>query len=879
MAHFRRIANLFRREELDRDIAEELQAHIDLRIEDNLARGMCAGEARREALVRFGNLASTRERVMASDATLGLGSLWADVRYALRQLGHSPGFTLAAVLTLSIGIGANTAIFSSMDAVVLHPLAVPRLDRVVTVAEQQDRGGYEAVALANVEDWQRQSRSFEDLSVRTTVDMSLTGAGDAAHVRTALTSANFFTVLGTQALVGRVFGQSECQPGRDAVAVLNYGFWQRRFGGDGGVLGRQIELDQRVFTIVGVMPKAMQYPSDVDIFRPLAPTPKQLGDRGAHDYLVTARLRDGVTVKQAQAEMRILGERLARAYPATNTGMSVKVEPLLDGINGDYTPLYYRLVMGATLFVLLVVCANVANLQFARGIARRPELAMRTALGASRLRILRQLLTENLLLGLAGAAGGLAIGALDLHITLITMPARVARYMAGWSNTSLNGRVMAFSILIAVGAGIVSGIVPAIDAVRMNVVEQLKSGTRGNTKSARSGRLRSAFAVSQIALAVALVIGATLISKGMFRLLHMGDEYRPNQVLTFNVILPPARYDTAQKRARWYAESLARLRALPGVRQGEVSTALPYSDNAWPLKDCTVENRPVVPGKFQSALQVPVSEGYFSEFQIPLVAGRAFSTSDAVGSLPVAVVSRRFAAQYFGGENPLGHRIRMGGGEAPEPWVTIVGVAEETAYSTWDQTPQAVVYVAAAQLPPGGATYALRTEGDPLALAGPARKALAGLDPALPLDVVMSYEQYLHELLTGLIYAASMLVIDALIALLLAAIGIFGVMANLVGERTREIGVRLAMGARREDVLRLILRRAARLTGVGLGCGLVMAFGLARLVANLLRGVRPDDPVVFAGIAATVAAIALGASWLPARRAARVDPMQALRNE
>lgn len=805
-------------------------------------------------------------------------TLLQDLRYALRQLRQSPGFTLAAVLTLAIGIGANTAVFSSMDAVVLHPLAVPELERVVTVAEQQQRGGYQPVALANYEDWSRQSRSFESLAVRATADMSLTGAGDAAQVRTALTSAGFFHVLRTQALLGRLFAANECQQGRDAVAVLNYGFWQRRFGGDAAVLGRKIELDQRVYTVIGVLPKTMQYPSDADLYLPFAPTPAQLSDRVAHNYLVTGRLHTGVTVPQAQAEMRLIAERLSQAYSATNLGLSVKVEPLLDGINGDLTPLYYRMIMGATLFVLLVVCANVANLQFARAILRRPEMAMRTALGASRGRILRQLLTENVLLGLAGAAGGLLFAAVYLHLILITMPARVARFMAGWSNTSLNGRVLAFSLLLALGASVIAGLVPALQALRLNLVDQLKAGSRGTTGPGRSHRLRSAFAIAQISLAVALVIGAALISKGMTAMLHRADEYQPGKILTFNVKLPRARYDTPRKQADWYAQSLEKLRALPGVTDAEISTALPYSENGW-LQDCTIENRPALPGKFQSALRLTVSDGYFAAFHIPILAGRALTKSDALDSLPVAVVSRRFAALYFPGSDPIGHRIRMGGSNSEEPWLTITGVAEEVSYSTWDDTPKAAVYLSAAQMPPPGTTYALRTEGDPLALAAPARKALAGLDPALPLDTVMSYEQYVHELLTGLIYAAAMMGVDALIALLLAAIGIFGVMANLVGERTREIGVRLAMGARRENILSMILRRAAALTAVGVGVGLALAFALAHLVANLLQGVRPDDPAVFAAITAAIVAVALGSSWLPARRAARIDPMAALRDE
>ena len=542
-------------------------------------------------------------------------TLLQDLRYAVRQLRKSPGFTLAAVITLAIGIGANVAIFSSMDAVVMRPLSVPQLDRVVTLQGQHDRGGYEQVALANYEDWARQSGSFEDLAVRKRVDMSLTGSGDAAHVQVALTSANFFTVLRAQPVIGRVFAASECRTGRDVVALLNYGFWQRRFGGDPAVVGRKIELDQREYTIIGVLPKTLQYPSDADVFAPLAPTAQQIANRADRDYLVLGRLRDGVTVKQAEAEMHTIAKHLADAYPATNQGRTIHVEPLLDGINGEFTPLYYRLVMGATLFVLLVVCANVANLQFARGISRRPEIAMRTALGAGRGRLMRQLLTENILLSLIGAAGGIAFGWVYLRFTLITMPERVARYMSGWSNITLNGRALALSILLALIAGVVAGFAPAAQALRVNLADQLKAGSRTASGSSASRRLKNTFAVAQISLAVALVIGASLMSKGMDAMLHKADVYQPAKMLTFNVRLPEARYDTPQKQAAWYDQSLAKLRQLPGVTHAEASNALPYSEMAW-SDDCTIENRPVAPGKFQGALRMNVSSGYFSAFRI-----------------------------------------------------------------------------------------------------------------------------------------------------------------------------------------------------------------------------------------------------------------------
>ncbi|MDR3773089.1 MAG: ABC transporter permease [Terracidiphilus sp.] len=808
-----------------------------------------------------------------------LRNLLQDLKYAVRQLRNSPGFTITAVLTLAIGIGVNTASFSIMDAVVLRPLAVPDLNRVVVVYEQKNHGDTRQVALANFVDWQRQSRSFEELSVRADAPMSLTGAGDAAQVWADYTSPSFFSVLRTNASLGRVFDKSETEPGRSSVAVLSYAFWKSHFGADASILGHTIELDQHAYTVIGVMPKAMQYPSRTDVFLPFAPNDAELANRASHGFLVVGRLRKGVTPGQAQSDLNVIAGHLSHDYPATNLGWQARVETLLADANGEETPLYFNLVQGATLFVLLVVCANIANLQFARGIARRPEIAMRTALGAGRGRLLRQLLTENILLGLVGGAGGLLFAAVDMHLSEISMPERVARFMAGWSNISLDGRTLAFSLLLAVGAGVISGFAPALAALRINLVDQLKSGSRAVVGSGRTRKLRNVLAVSQIALAVALVIGATLMCKGMLGMLHQTDPYNPAHMLKFNVHLPEARYDSPLKLAAWYNQSLDRLRTLPGVEHAELTSALPYTDDAW-TDEAQIENRPLAPGQSQTALRLPVSAGYFNAFHISLNSGRLFSSSDDLHTQPVAVVSRAFAARYFPGENPLGRHIRMGAaGAGQTPWLTIVGVVEETTYSLWLREHPAAVYLDAAQLPPNGITYAITTSGDPLAIAPAARKALAALDPALPLNLVQTYAQYTNEELTGMFYVAAMLGFDALVALLLAAIGIFGVMANLVGERTREIGVRLAMGAQREDVLRMILRRAGWLTAAGVSAGLVLAFALAHGVANLLYHVSPNDPVVFSAITGTVTVVALLASWLPARRAARIDPMAALRDE
>src|SRR5271170_1503859 len=520
-------------------------------------------------------------------------ALLRDLQFALRQLWKSPGFTITAVLTLAIGIGANAACFSITDAVVLRPLAVPELDHVMVISEAQNHGDAQQVALANFEDWKRQSHSLEELGVLKPVDLSLTGSGDATHVQAELASPSFFTVMRTSAFVGRTFEQGETLPGRDRVAVLSYAFWKSHFGANAKAVGQKIELDQRPYIIVGVMPGKAQYPSVADVFLPLAPSPAQLDNRSSRDYMVVGRLRQGVPRSDAQAELNLIAGHLAEMYPATDRNWSVKVETLLAGINGDRVPLFFSMIQGATFFVLLVVCANVANLQFARGMGRRPEIAMRTALGAARGRLLRQLLTENLLLGLIGGTGGLLVALAYMRVMEATMPARVARYFAGWSNIALDGRALGLSLALAIAAGVLSGFAPSLEALRVNLVDTLKSGSRSVAGSGRSRKLRNILAAAQISLAVALVIGASLMGKGILVMLHLADQYRPAQTLTFNVHLPAVRYDTPEKLASWYRNSLERLRALPGVESAEATTALPYSDAAW-LNELQIEDRPSV---------------------------------------------------------------------------------------------------------------------------------------------------------------------------------------------------------------------------------------------------------------------------------------------
>jgi len=874
-----RIASLFHRQKLDADLDEELRTHLDMAVRDNLARGLSPSAARTAAMRAFGGVSQIKEGYRQQRGLPVFEILSRDFQYSLRQLWKSPGFTITTVLTLAIGIGVNTAIFSLMDAIVLRPLAVPDLDRVVTVAEEQGRGEFKQVALANYQGWLQQSHSFEDLAVRSYGSLSLTGAGEAASVDAAYTSSNFFHVLRAKPMLGRVYEPRECQPGQDNVAVLSYAFWKKHFAADPSIIGHSVRLDDRVYTVVGVMQRSMQYPSIANIFLPLAPTAQQLENRTSHDYLVVGRLRPGVTVSQAQSEMRVIADRLATSYPSSNLGWSAKVAPLLDGINGDLTPLYIRLVLAAAIFVLLVVCANIANLQFVRGIGRQPEIAVRTALGAARGRLLGQLLMENIVLGLLGAIGGLVFAAISLHLCAISMPERVARYVAGWSNISLNGHALVFSLLLAVGAGLVSGLLPALKSLRLNLVDQLKAGSRTTSGSRQTHRLRDLFAICQISLSVMLVIGAALMCKGMWSLLHIADIYQPRKTLTFNVTPPPSRYAGDEKMAAWYQTSLDRLRALPGVTHAEITTSLPNGQDGW-SENVRIENRPTIPGNFQSAVHLVVSAGYLEALHIPLLSGRTFNSNDTTSTQPVVMVSNSFATRYFPGENPIGRRIQMGSeSENKGRWLRIVGVTSDVNYNWIDRGNIPAVYLNVAQIPPSSATYLLTTTGDPLLLTSSVHAALSAIDSRIPLDAVQTFQQYLNESLTGLLYVAVMLTVDAGVGLLLAAIGIFGVMANIVAERSREIALRMVLGANPKDMLQMILRRAAILTAAGVVSGIVLAAGLARLSASLLFGVNPGDPVVFLSITAAVTAIALLVSWGPARRAASIDPMRAIRTE
>jgi putative ABC transport system permease protein len=818
---------------------------------------------------------------MATLLTKLLDDFFQDLRFTVRQLRQSPLFAATIIATFAVGIAANAAVFSVMDAIVLRPLAIPDLQRIVTVAEQRDAEYARAVTFADYEDYRRQSHAFSQLAARTQTYLTLSRSGQSEHVQATRASSNLFELFGVQPLLGRTFAVGEDQPGRDGEAVLTHAFWQSHFGGRPDVLSETLVLDGRSYTIIGVMPQSFDHVSFTDLWLPLAPTPQQRNDRTRRDYTVTGKLLRGVTVSAASEELNAIAADISRKYPDTNKGSGVRVRPLVESINGELTPTFTRIILAATVLLMLVVCANVSNLQFSRTLRRAPEMAVRSALGSSRGRLIRQLLVESLAQSLLGAVGGLLLARVALHYILVAMPQQVSRFLAGWSYIHLSGHALAYSIAVAVAAGLLAGVAPALAGMRVNILEQLKAGSRSLSGSARSHRLRSVFAGAQVMLATALVAGAALIASSMYTMLHATARFAPQQMLTFNAYLPMSHYPSPVRQASFLGDSLSRLRTVPGVRSAEFTTALPYNNTGVWWQELAIVGDPALPGQSRTTQRLTTSPGLLNSLGIPLLRGRYLSSTDGMDTPPVAVISARLARRYFGDKDPIGHLIQLGkAGDADSTGpVTIVGVVGDLVYVWVDQTPQPAVYLSSSQFPSSSGTYMLRTDGDPKALAPAARQALASIDSTVPLDAVETYDQFLHESLIGLWYIVAMLTADACIALLLCALGIFGVMANLVTERTHEIGIRIAVGADRSALMRLMLRRSLAVTAFGLAAGMLLAAQAGRLLASLLEGIHAFQMVILVATAITVALISLFAGYVPARRAAAISPTQALRAE
>jgi putative ABC transport system permease protein len=815
-----------------------------------------------------------------------------DLRTALRRLGKSPGFALAAILTLALGIGANTTLFSIVDAVVLRPLAFPRPAELMALQTERARsgspgggaGGAGAVLTSTSApdylDWSRQNHVFRALGAATSEAVVLSGRGEPERLAGERVSPSFFAVLGVRAALGRTFTAQEDRPG-SGVVVLSNGLWKRRFGGDPRILGRSLRLDGQPTVVVGVMPAGFStLEEDSELWFPMAFSADDLTSRGSHFLTVLGRLAPGVTPSGAQAEMAAIVARLAREHPEEDAGYTVEVKPLHDVVTGGVRPALLVL-LGAVSFVLLIACANVANLLLARAATRQRELAVRAALGASRRRLMGEMLADGLPLALAGGLVGVLLALWGTDLAVAAIPDGLPRV----GQIRVDGMALGFTLALSLLTGLVISLVPAFQAGRGALHDALKDGGRNASGGAGRHATRSLLVVLELTLAAALLIGAGLMLKSFARLTEVDPGFRPAGLYSGRVGLPDARYPTNAQQAAFLDAVLGRLRAAPGVREAAAVSPLPLGNSHHTLSLAILGRPALPPGVRLSANWRTVSPGYFHTMGIPLLAGRDISDRDREGAPGVLVINRTMADRYFPGENPLGKRVRIGYNDLVCEIVGLVGdvrhagLAVEAGtemYTAFAQAPFPrvdLVVRLAPGAPPANAANTASTAAAAL------RAAVRQVDPEQAVSQIAALQSLLRGSAARPRFVLSLLALFAALALLLAAVGLYGVMSWSVGERTHEIGIRMALGARREEVLGMVVRQGAGLILAGVVSGLLLAGGLAQLLSRLLFTVSPTDPTIFAAVPLVLAAVALVATWLPAQRATRVDPLVALRHD
>ncbi|HVU24024.1 MAG TPA: ABC transporter permease [Opitutus sp.] len=800
------------------------------------------------------------------------------MKLALRHLAKSPGFTALVVLTLALGIGATVLTFSLVDALLLRPFPAVAPERLVALHEVSASGAFSAgvaISYSNFADWRRDNHTLAAAALYENAGYAVADGAASEHVSGANVTAGFFATFGIAPALGRGFTPLEESAAGPRVVVLSHDLWQRRYAADPAALGRTIRLDSEAYTIVGVMPPGFRYPGNAALWTPVHVT-ASADDRGTRSYDGVARLKPGVSVAQARADLNVVADRLAAAYPLTNALYGVQVEPFIASISAEFRRSVLTL-FAAVGCLLLITCVNVASLLLARGAAREREIAVRLALGAGRARVVRQLLGESLLLGLAG--GGLAVLIALWGVALL--PRLLAPDAPYWLQFTLDGRVLAFSIAVTVVAALGFGLAPAWQLSRLSLNEVLKQSGRSGTV-ARTGLMRLLVGC-ELTLALVLLTGAGLLVKSFLRLHAVDPGFDPHSVLAFRLDLPAATYPGDAQQRDAAQQLVTRLQALPGVTSAALVSDLPLAHSNWGRGFTLAGRAPPAPGHIPHALNRVVSAGYFDAMRIPLKQGRGFDRRDTLASAPVAIVDETFVRRFFPGQDPVGQHVRYGGAQADNhnPWMEIVGVVGDVRHGDLQgSNPGPGLYVPLAQQAASyGAYYVLRTAGDPAALIDSARAAVAGLDAALapeemqPMTRLVRDASWRSRLLGGIFSAF------AVLALGLAALGIYGVTAFATSHRTREFGVRLAVGAQPADILRLVLGGGLRLAFAALALGLVLAFGLTRFMAAQLYAVNPHDPLVFAGVALLLAATATLACLLPARRATRVDPVEALRTD
>jgi putative ABC transport system permease protein len=812
-----------------------------------------------------------------------VGTILQDLKYGLRMLVKNPGFTAVAVVTLALGNGANTVIFSSVNAILLHPFAFQDLDRAVAIwetAPKQDRDRISATPANFLDwnDWNRESKTFDLVAASHGCDVNLTGSGVSERVEGSQVTADFFPLLGIAPELGRSIAARDFEPGRRSMVVLSHGFWQRRLGADPRIVGRNLLLDGAKFTVIGVMPGDFDFPVGVEVWAPLDLTGAPRADRASHYLEVIGRLRSGVSMAQAQADLNGVAFRLAREYPATNRDHGVRVIGLVKDVTFG-TDRFVLTLMGAAVFVLLLASANVANLELAQASARRREIALRIALGAGRWRIAQQLLVQGVLVSTLGALASLALSGWGLELTRRSIPAFIVQHIPGLKHVVIDGRVLIFTMAIGVASGIAAALAPAFQASRSDLNEVLKEGGRGGGVGPARSRLRAALVAFEVALAMVLLVGAGLMVKGFHRLLNSDMGFDRGHVLSFYVALAENKYRDAASIRAFYDRVLERLQALPGAESAASATSLPASWN-WDWTQYRGDNQPpAASGELRTAVSQSISPDFFRVARVPLVGGRFFTTGDGPQSAPVAIVSRDLAHRVWGDQDAVGRRIKLGRDENKEPWRTVVGVVGDLRRSSFDDSPHLTTYMPFAQVPRAASGLMVRTTGDPDALATAGRAAVQEVDPDQPAYDLRTLEQRISDNDSGVESSRNMMVVFGAISLVLAGAGIFAVMEYSVRQRTHEIGVRMALGAERRDVFGLVAWYAVKLAAIGLAIGIPCALALTRALSSLLFGVVRMDTPMFVSLAALLALAAVLAAYVPARSATQVDPIVALRYE
>ena len=873
------LKNLFwsRRAEIDLD--QEIHSYLEMLTEENIRAGLPPSEAQREARIQLGGIEQVKGQVREERVGSWVHTMISDCRYGVRRLRKNPGFTVVAVLTLALGIGANTAIFSVVHAVLLKSLPYPDPDRLMILSEYSARNGSESVSWMDYLDWRQQNHSFEEMAAYNMSDFNFTGVDKPEVVRGGRVTSSFFSLVGAHTVLGRTFTPEEDQAGAKRTAVLTYTFWRQRLGGDPTVLGKSLTLEGEPYTVIGVLGPTFQYFSrHIDLCVPagLWATPETYWlQRGNHeDLTVLARLRPGSSIQRAQSDMNMIMARLEKEYPASNEGQRANVTPLYRALFGDTRPVLFTL-LGGVVCVLLIACANVANLSIARGAGRQKEFAVRAAIGAGRPRIIFQLLTESVLLSLAGGLLGLFLARWSIGSLLRLAPADIPRL----SGTRIDAVVFLFSFGVALLTGVVSGLAPAFRASRVDVRIALRETDHSTTAGRRSQRLRTGLLICEVAVAVVLVIASGLLTRSLLKVLAVNPGFRADHLLAVDINLPHLKYKTDPQQLTFLNDVLERTRRLPGVQSASAVLCPPLVGTCWDSV-FFFDDRPVpATAELPRAVFNIADLQYFQVVGVPLLQGRQFTTADTKQSPLVVVINETAARRWFPHASPLGKRINQGFATDKKAFREIVGVVGDLRQDGPDQEQWPEVFEPETQNTMPSFTLMVRTVADPMAMAGKVESVIYSVDPDQPAYHVKAMTQYLAESLARRKFLTLLLILFSALALVLAAVGIYGVISYTVAQRTHEIGIRMALGAERSSVARMVLRQGASLALTGAGIGMVTSLATAWCLASLLYGIAPYDPVVFFVAPVALLGVALLGSYLPARRAMRTDPMVALRYE